>query len=99
MIVQVTKDVRIRAEDENHTIEKCTIVQTGVHKGEERWLPIGYYGRLVDALVALLDRYSYLLVDSITGVSSAKLNVKLGQVVDAINEAKAAIIAAVKEAE
>jgi hypothetical protein len=98
MLIQVTKDVRVRAEtDNNYVIEKRSTVLTGPKAGEDRWGVLGYYGRLVDAMDALLNRHAGALIDSVRGVPSARLNLKLGQVVEAINEARAAVVAAAKE--
>lgn len=103
MVIYVTKNVRVRAEDSrNYVLEHRRVAgdrREVSEPGKERWVVLGYYGHLSAALASLVDKRADVLVDSRTGVVSARLRLKVGEVLRAIKGAHAEVLARVGELE
>lgn len=56
MEIQLTDDYRITSEPRNIVLERRVTPQANSKQTEPYWTQVGYYGRLEDALQAVLDR-------------------------------------------
>lgn len=63
MIIDINENLRIRFDSTCWSVEKRQKIENGKFKGDYRWIGIGYYGGVSQALVAILNKHLNLLTD------------------------------------
>lgn len=63
MLIKLNDTWRIRSDEFNLMLEKFRIVQSGLHKGEEKWEVEGYYNTF-DSLLSGLLRKSAVVINA-----------------------------------